>query len=348
MKYFLNFWTTIPFIIYISHQPVGIVVNCMSIQAQLDSMISNGLLARPHPNLYILGTVHIGSRSADDVQVLIDTVKPSSVIVEMPPSRLKRIQQKAAKLDTTATATTATTTHRDETTLNNNNPTITTTTTTTTTTISKQTNVLDAIKTFPVFASAGWEKAGFSGLLFSTVIVWSSLLKRSSTNSEEAQSLPRRNEFNAAIIAAERVQANIIPADLEFEDLISLVGKSMTPLNWFHLGMTILSESTGIRPSDPIRRGKDESMVNWENRRRDVKTARASRAHGEYATPELSNVLVQYRDAQFARICLEMLDANVEKGGGTTVCIVGLVHLDGVVDICCRDNNIINDAAHSL
>eukprot|EP00586_Coscinodiscus_wailesii_P021257 CAMPEP_0172504156 /NCGR_PEP_ID=MMETSP1066-20121228/176045_1 /TAXON_ID=671091 /ORGANISM="Coscinodiscus wailesii, Strain CCMP2513" /LENGTH=46 /DNA_ID= /DNA_START= /DNA_END= /DNA_ORIENTATION= len=44
-------------------------------------------------------------------------------------------------------------------------------------------------------ASAGYSNGGISGLIFSTVIVWSSLLKRSVTNSEEMEKLPRKNEF---------------------------------------------------------------------------------------------------------------------------------------------------------
>ena len=309
------------------------VCNCMTlpVPAHLESMFSKGLLARPHPNLYVLGTVHIGSKSAQEAQLLIETVKPSNVVVEIPPSRLKRIQQKAAQIRMEA--------EREEASNDRNSGIRNDNAMGSERTKDKSLNgtgLWSAVRTFPAFASAGYAKGGLSGLLFSTVIVWSSLLKRSTTADEEVESLPRRNEFEAAVAVCEDVGANVIPADLEFEDLIQTVAKSMTPLKWMSLGIAVLSESIGLRESDPIRRGKHESIVAWENRRRDVKTARASRAHGEYATPELSNVLVQYRDAEFARICLEMLEKNMDRGE-TTVCIVGLVHLDGIVDICCRE-----------
>ncbi len=169
--------------------------------------------------------------------------------------------------------------------------------------------------------------------MFSTVIVWPSLIKRSTTTGE---ALPRENEFEAAIYAARDVDATIIPADLEFEDLIQNVARSMNEKNpllqWTTLGITILSESIGLRQGDPVRRRRGESMVEWEDRRRDIKTARASRSYGEISTPALSRVLVEERDTEFARICMDILN-NDEKGNETTVCIVGLVHLDGIVGL---------------
>eukprot|EP00957_Ditylum_brightwellii_P159719 12156677-Ditylum_brightwellii.AAC.1 len=171
-------------------------------------------------------------------------------------------------------------------------------------------------------------------MLFCTIIVWGSLLKHSTTIGEEADSLPRRNEFEAAVMASENVGAAVIPADFEFEDLIQTVATSMTPLSWANFGFTLFCESIGLREPDPIRRGKQESMVDWELRRRNVETARASRAHGEISNPELSEVLVNVRDRAFARICMDLLDNDKDKLGGPTVCVVGLVHLDGIVDSC--------------
>ncbi len=294
------------------------------VPAQLEVIMSEGLLVRPHPNLYILGTVHIGSQSARDVQLLIETVKPSNVIVEIPPSRLKRLQQKAKSRVTTV----------DKDTERNGNIS-TTGKSSSSNESSKNMSFMDALVSFPAFASEGFAKGGISGLLFSTVIVWSSLLKRSTTVNEEMNSLPRENEFEAAVISGERIGANIIPADIEFEDLIQTVANTMTPLSWARLALTLLSESLGLTSSDPVRRKKGESMAMWEKRRRDLETARASRDHGYASTPEISNVLVQCRDAEFARLSLEMINGEQGiKGNGTAVCVVGLVHLDGIVDLC--------------
>ncbi len=294
------------------------VVNCMNLPlpklpVTLESMIQEGLLVQPRENLYVLGTVHIGSKSAHEAELLIETVKPANVVVEIPPSRLIRIQKKASQI------------RKKE--AEQSNDGINTSPTTEGGSL-KEAGLLSTIGMFPALASEGYAKGGLSGMLFSTIIVWGSLLKRSTTVGEEADSLPRRNEFEAAVIASENVGANVIPADLEFEDLIQTVATSMTPLSWANLGFTVFCESIGLRESDPVRRGKGESMVEWELRRRNVETARASRAHGEISNPELSDVLVNVRDAEFAQICMDFLD------GGPTVCVVGLVHLDGIVNLC--------------
>ncbi len=310
----------------------GMVQSAVTVPAQLEAIMSEGLLVRPHPNLYILGTVHIGSQSARDVQSLIETVKPSNVIVEIPPSRLNRLQQKARS---TITAEQERSIDSIDTDIERYGEVSTTANSDSIKQSAKTMNFLDALVSFPAFASEGYAKGGISGLLFSIVIVWSSLLKRSTTSDEEMNSLPRKNEFEAAVTSAERIGARIIPADIEFEDLIQSVANTMTPLTWSRLALTILSESLGITPSDPVRRGKGESMAEWENRRRDLETARASRDHGYATTPELSSVLVQSRDAEFARLCLEKIDSEEDvQCDDTTVCIVGLVHLDGIVDMC--------------
>lgn len=302
----------------------------MVLPVQLEPMFAQGLLANPLPNLYVLGTVHIGSRSADEAQTLIEAVKPSCVIIEIPPSRLERIRKKVAarkKKDLEEFVNTRSSLSFGEETKEEKK-------------LKEKTSFVNAILMLPVFASEGYTKGGVSGLLFSTIIVWSSLVKRSLTTNEEVVSLPRKNEFESAVTTADNIGADIICADLEFEDLIDSVGKSMSsPLTWMKLGFNVFCESIGIRSSDPIRRRRGESIEDWEIRRRDIETARASRIHGEQTNPELSKVLVQCRDAKFARLCMERLEDNIQMNE-TTVCIVGLVHLDGVVDICTKGNNL--------
>ena len=58
---------------------------------RLDDAIERGLLIEPIPNVFVLGTVHIGNESAEEVSLLIDSVKPSTVVVEMAPSRAHKI-----------------------------------------------------------------------------------------------------------------------------------------------------------------------------------------------------------------------------------------------------------------
>ena len=59
----------------------------------VENLISKGLLARPHPNLYVLGTVHIGSKSAKEAKELIEAVRPKHVVVEVSPTRLRRLKE---------------------------------------------------------------------------------------------------------------------------------------------------------------------------------------------------------------------------------------------------------------
>lgn len=288
---------------------------------QLDEMFSKGLLARPRSNLYVLGTVHIGSKSSADVQLLIDTVKPTNVIVEVSPSRLIRIQQRQVKIIRKSNKNNNINNDNSISMMGSEEPNM----------IgyqpSKPIDLIGAILCLPALASEGYAKGGISGFIFSTTIVWSSLVKRSITTDEENKVLPRTDEFEAAIMAAKTIRASVTPADIEFEELIKSVAKSMTPLKWINLGINVLSVSIGFQPADPVRRGKGESIVDWESRRRDVNTARASRIHGEKYFPEITQVIVQHRDIEFARLCVES-----DRRGETTVCVVGLVHLDGILD----------------
>jgi hypothetical protein len=291
---------------------------------RLQDAISKGLLAQPRPGLYVLGTVHIGSESAEEARALIEFTQPSTVVVEIPPSRLKRIRAARDKKNDNQN-------HEQE-----NAPSTTSNTSTG--------SLMSALGSLPALANAGWSQGGLSGLLFSIAIVGSSLLKRSTTTNEEEESLPRVNEFTAAIKAADDLTGTvIIPADLEFEELIEAVACSVSPLGWCQMGMTFfLSEVVGLSPVDPIRRGTDETMVQWAKRRRDIATSRASKVHGKENAPELSRVLVDDRDEKFAEICLKVLGNKAAKNAAesedgsmassATVCIVGLVHLDGVVE----------------
>jgi len=310
----LQAWTNIPASI-----TAMTLDSSSTLPPRLQQAISKGLLARPRPDLYVLGTVHIGSESAEEAQALIEAVKPSTVVIEIPPSRLKRIR------------------------LQNNNDKR--TDKPTDVTVSKMSppsanGMFNALRSLPSLAAAGWSKGGVAGLLFATVIVGPSLLKRSTTASEEKSTLPRRNEFTAAIEAADELGSTVIPADLEFDELISAVTQSVSPLGWVELGMNVLGETAGIRPVDPIKRLRDESIVEWADRRRDVYISRASKVHGDRTAPGLSRALVDDRDVRFTEACLKVLNANDAESSeqdqngqsSATVCIVGLVHLDGVVD----------------
>ena len=268
--------------------------------SQLQNAVQQGLLVEePIPNLYILGTVHIGSKSADEARVLIEAVRPTKVIVELPPSRLSRVRAKIkAKKE-------------DKSSLSN----------------SERVTFLRAIGMYPSLALAGWSKGGISGFLFSTSIVWPSLLKRSITGNEEEDELPRVNEFDATVEAGDKFDAEIIAGDLEFEELIQSIVSSMTPISWMKVGGRLSLEAIGLQPTDPIRRKKGESLADWEARRRSVSTARSSRTHGEISAPEIHNTVVVERDEKFAQLCLEALESNER-----VVCVCGLVHLDGILE----------------
>ena len=75
-----------------------------------------------------------------------------------------------------------------------------------------------------------------------------------------------------------------------------------------------------------------ESVVDWEMRRRDIATARASRLHGEELSAGLNKALVDGRDERFAQYCKKVIELSEDMTGfgDAIVCIVGLVHVDGV------------------
>ncbi len=364
------------------------------------------MLLRPHPNLYILGTVHIGSKSAQDVENVMKIIQPSTMIVEIPPSRCIRIQQKIIQEDWNKEKDNNDGNDDDDNDVQQNlqqpqqslqtqKPTM---------------DIPSVIGTLPSLVMAGYTKGGISGVIFSIFMVWSTLLKQSSTatmtmmkEDKEEERLVRINEFETAIRIAtaqslmrkrksmamtnnkeekdyykyknkndddekDKGQSKknsdndngddikIIPADIEFEELIQRIAKNMTFLQWIQLGFSLLQQELGILPKDPIQRKTDmknyESWKEWETRRRDIKVARASRIHGEeIMSLPLSNVLVNQRDDEFARICIEELmlvssscqydssdeedhkeeDDIVAGDKPIIMCVVGLVHVDGIV-----------------
>lgn len=271
----------------------------MTLPPQLQRTMENGLLTKPRQDTYILGTVHIGSESAEEAALLIESVRPTSVVLEVPPSRIERIRRNNARrvdqVDEEASS------------LSKPKP--------------------NLFRVLPILAQRGWTSGGLGGLLFALIIVGGSMVKRSFSVNEETGTLPRRDEFAAAIEAADAVNARVIAADYEIDELIG-AASAMSPQVWFSLWVGVLADQLGLRPADPIRRKKGESVVSWASRRRDIETARASRRHGEESCFEFAQILVNDRDARFANSCIDAL----ASGEGATVCVVGLVHLDGVVE----------------
>jgi pheromone shutdown protein TraB len=281
--------------------PQFLIPGCRSLStpptSPLQPLYSQGLLVQAHSNLYVLGTVHLGSTSAHDAQLVVETLQPSKVIVELPPSRLQRSMGMAVAENKTTTSIT---------------------------------NLRQALGTFPALASAGLTIAGVSGMLVTIGILWSSLVKRSLSSQEENKLLPRRNEFEAAIATSDSLGADVLPADWEFEELVERISTAMTTAAWIQLALTVVRERLGLKESDPISRKQGESMVDWEHRRRRIDTARASRVYSQGTTPELHQVLVSDRDEEFAQLCVEAIEENDDR---PILCIAGLVHVDGIVNI---------------
>ena len=282
---------------------------------QLQQAVDKGLLVQPRPNIYVLGTVHIGSESAKEVSLLLDAVRPQTVVVEVSPSRVQLIRRrnkskvKGVKQGRWLQDTS-----------------------------SNQLQV--AFASLPALAQRGWSTGGLGGLVFSTTIIWGSLLRRSLTANEEAVVLPRTDEFAAAIEAADAIGATVVASDIEIDQLMGAVARSMTPRDWVSLGINIAKETVGLHEVDPVHRRRNESLIDWEERRRNRATARASKKHGDQTAPCLSRALVDDRDDRFAESCLRILQLSEDviyeaaegKGGGNIiVCVVGLVHLDGVI-----------------
>lgn len=278
--------------------------NCLQVEAlSAPKILSSPLLFHPLPNLYILGTVHIGSESAEEAEALIEHVGPDTVIVEVGPSRLERLQKRkqTSGQQASSESNNATTSMSS----NVSSP----MTMTTETEKQQQTSFSQAILSLPAFIDRGLSAGGLPGLLFALVILWPSLVKRSLTTHEEKDSLPRRDEFAAAIDATPD-KSKIVAADWELDELIVKMATALSPIGWIQLGANSASIAVGLRPVDPIRRLRGESIADWAKRRRLPETSRKSKQHGEAVSPQLHQVLVHERDEQFARLCLEEATYN--------------------------------------
>jgi pheromone shutdown protein TraB len=263
--------------------------------------MTNGLLVRPRLNVFVLGTVHVGSSSAKEVKCLMETVVPKTVVVEMTPSRLERIRQSNKSNDDKGSTTTS---HRRP----------------------------DLIRLLLGLANRGWDVGGFNGFLFATFILGAGLVKRSQSLSEEAETLPRQDEFAAAVAAADDVVGTqVIAADMELDDLIGTAARSASSIEWLSVAAVGLGQEFGWLTPDPVRRRKYESVTDWALRRRDIATARASRKHGEETVPALSRILVDERNDRIVESCIIALRDSDGTENSAVCVIVGLVHLDGVV-----------------
>jgi len=287
---------------------------------KLQSAADKGLLIQPLPNFYLLGTVHIGSESAEEAALLINAVRPKAVVVEVAPSRVETIRRR----------------NKASTSRKENND-------VSTSTLKKSNGPGMLLKCLPALAEKGWSKGGVAGLLFATTIVWGSLLKRSLSAQEETDTLPRADEFAASIEAADAVDASVIPCDVELEALIGNVVQSLSILGWISIAVNVAAETIGLREIDPIRRKRGETVVDWASRRRNIATARASRMHGEELSEGLNKALVDDRDDRFARYCLKVVELSegINGSGDAIVCVVGLVHIDGVAKRLQEDTNEI-------
>lgn len=316
----------------------------LSSSSEMQKLVSKGLLVQPIPNLYILGTIHIGSRSAEDVKVVVKSLQPSQVIVELPPSRLSAILKSEVIIQQYRD-------EKDESTENyeKNNQTITHITT------SKNTsNIFQVFGALPSMAAAGLSYAGLPGMMVTVFLLWSSLMKQTwslnaSKNANDGDDLIRCNEFEAAVAMASIVDARIIAADWELEELVQRLASNLTLLDWIQLlwGAFIL-QAVGMQPPDPLQRKPGESAVVWEERRRNISTARASLQHAQNYTPAVDQVLVHQRNQHFAELCLKTAcpeesttttkdnskDAPTTCQQNPTICIVGLAHLDGISELC--------------
>lgn len=270
---------------------------------RLTKAVADGLLVQPLPNLYILGTVHIGSESAIEAEELIELLKPDTVIVEASPSRQQVLEQRK-NTDTL---------HKHP-------------------VKPKTTDPVSAILSWPAFADRGWSAGGFMGFVFASAILWPSFVKRSLSGNEEETELPRRDEFAATVQAAINLKdVIIVAADSELDELILDFSQTMSIGDWLQFGYREgIETNLGLRPKDPTRRRVNESIADWAKRRRTIETARASKIHGKEISSSFSNAVVDRRDTRFAQACLDALGKDAQQ---TIVCVVGLVHVDG---ICAR------------
>ena len=277
----------------------------------LEAARQQGLLVVvQQPRIFVLGTVHLGAASADEATLLIKTVKPQTVVLEVAPSRVETMRRRNNANIQRSNENPSSSTKSNASSANN--------------------NPLVLLQALPALAEKGWSTGGIAGLVFVTTVVWTSLVKRSFTADEEADVLPRVDEFAAALAAADSVGANVVAADVELEALIGAAAQSLSTADWFQLAKSVVGETLEA-PCDPVRRRPGETMIQWFDRRRNIDTARASRRHGEQRCATLARVLVDDRDERLANACRQAMQQQQTSKDEVVVCVVGLVHLDGVV-----------------
>ena len=167
--------------------------------------------------VYLLGTVHLGSDSAYEAEELIGAVKPDVVVLEMMPSRLNALPSPPAA--TAAVALPA-----------------------------KVSTKVEPWSLLSPLVSRGWAAGGMGGAI-TCLVLWWEVLERSRTRDEEDAELPRRDEFVAAAAAAAAVATTtdsppplpptpvVVAADWELDELIRRVATAMTGVDWARLAL---------------------------------------------------------------------------------------------------------------
>ena len=325
----------LPLVVLLATPSIGVV----ALPSTLDAALSRGMLASftsplaaPSSSapavavgdceVWILGTVHLGSESAFEARELIAAVEPDVVVLEMPPLRLAAISKATLTPRPAATPPGA---------------------------------------LFAPLISRGLKVYGLSGALVCAILWWE-LYTRSTTKDEEEAVMPRMDEFVAAATAATAsaasTTAQVVAADWETDDLIMRAAAAMSVGEWVRLGAASAVDAlTGAR--DPLKRRRtaagNEPVTAWADRRRDIETSRASRAFAEARSPALERVLVDDRNAAFVQAARSAAREAVSEAMGQAVeratreglndgaaaaeaaaqprrvvFCVGLVHLDGL------------------
>lgn len=236
-----------------------------------------------------------------------------------------------------------------------------------------QRSVLQEIGTLPSFALTGLSIAGIPGMMVMVVLLWSSLVQQAWQMKEQHNdpaAFATVSEFDTAVMIVATKNTTVVAADWELPELVEKLAAFLTVQDWIQLlwGGFVL-EPLGLQPKDPITQRKSnnnkhnnsnnkESAMEWEERRRDISSARASLQHKQkYYGPAVDTVLVHQRNQRFAEFCVkellcgpnkeaeeeeaETMEGEEEKRNDSrsrsqpiVVCIVGLAHLDGVAEIC--------------
>jgi pheromone shutdown protein TraB len=283
----------------------------------LQEAVDLGLLVQPLPDIYVLGTVHAGNQSAIEVQALLETVQPRTVVLEVSPSRLALLRHRRRRNQQNQSSMTRST-FED--------------------TSASSLSLSQALMTWPAIWTQGWEKGGWPAAFFGMIIVWPALVSTASqrlflTSFSSQASTQRVDEFVTAVRVVDDLHkgtAKVVAADVEMETIWKQVGVALArPSDCVALVGRLLGEAVG----DPLSRRSDESYQDWCTRRRQPATARASKQHGMGRSPALADVLVDQRDKTLADALIHHVDQT------PVVCVVGLVHLEGVVQRLVHQNN---------